>query len=338
MGTLEIIEISPGATIQDGGRPGLRRFGVTGSGAMDGYALAEGQALLGNRPDAAALEMFANGGVFRALSPIWIALSGAEMECMIGSSRVPWRASLLVEAGEELRIGRALKGTYGYLHVAGGIDGPVTLGSRSTHAASGMGWVPEAGQHLISMDKRHRSGRKCLSEPGYFDRRTIRIIDGPQSGLFGARDRQALVTGDFTISGKRDRMGIKLEGRNARFDGYSGLTLASDAIVPGDIQVAGDGVATVLLADSQPAGGYPRIANVISADQHVLAQFPSGKEFGMEKISPDEAVAALAEFAEEIRSLPGKAGPLLRDPATIGDLLAYSMISGVVKGDESDEN
>ena len=208
---LKIVELAPGAVIQDLGRPGYRRYGVTGGGAMDRFALAEGQAILGNDADAAALEMFAAGGLFRSEGQLTVATSGAEMEVAVNGSRMPWRAGLELGQGDELRIGGALEGTYGYLHLAGGIDCPPVLGSRSSHVPSGLGWKPEPGQTLSPVSEVSVQVRRALDRPEYYSRRTIRILDGPQSGLFLECDRDALVSCRFTVSGRRNRMGIRLD-------------------------------------------------------------------------------------------------------------------------------
>lgn len=335
---LRIVELAPGAVIQDLGRPGYRRFGVTGGGAMDRFALAEGQAILGNDADAAALEMFATGGLFRSEGKLTLATSGAEMEVSVNGSRAPWRAAIELGNGDELRIGAALEGAYGYLHMVGGMDCPLVLGSKSSHSPSGLGQIPEPGQTLRPVLQYSHCRPRALDRPDYYSRRTIRILDGPQSGLFSERDRHALVSSQFTVSGRRNRMGMRLDCDGGAFDAVSGLTIASDAIVPGDIQVSGDGVATVLMADSQPVGGYPRIANVISADQHVLAQFPSGTVFRMERTETRLAVGELMALERDIRAMATRLRPVVRDPSDIGNLLGFSMISGVVRGDEGHED
>ncbi len=144
MAALRIVEIVPGATIQDGGRCGWRRFGVTAGGAIDSFALAEGQTLLGNDPDAAALEMFAVGGKFRCCGELAVATSGTRMEILVNRQPVRWRSVIRLRHDDRVEIGQASEGVYGYLHLPGGIDCPRILGSRSTHDASGLGWTPAA--------------------------------------------------------------------------------------------------------------------------------------------------------------------------------------------------
>ncbi|RMH39345.1 MAG: urea amidolyase, partial [Alphaproteobacteria bacterium] len=145
---LRIQSLAPGASVQDRGRPGLQRFGVTGGGAMDMVALAEGQILLGNPPAAAALELAMAGGRFVATGPLVIATSGAEMALSVNGTQRPWRAVIDLEAGDVVEIGAARSGVYGYLHLTGGLDVPPVLGSRATHARAGLGPRIEAGMVL----------------------------------------------------------------------------------------------------------------------------------------------------------------------------------------------
>ncbi len=338
MAALRIVEILPGATIQDGGRRGWRRYGVTVGGAIDAYALAEGQALLGNDRDAAALELFAFGGKFHCCGDLAIATSGARMDILVNRQRARWRSIITLRQDDLLEIGQASRGVYGYLHLPGGIDCPEMLGSKSTHAASGLGWTPQAGEFLRPTAS-HPSRLECLMpEPGYFADRVIRVMDTPQSDLFSDADRKAITEREFVVSARRNRMGIGLESGNFAFEALAGLTLASDAIVPGDIQVSGDGSATVLMADSQPVGGYPRLATVITADRHRLAQIPSGDRFRMVRVGPERAVGALKAMNKEVLELAGRLDRSRRDPSRMDDLLSYSLISGVTAGDDESEN
>ena len=336
MTELEIIALSGPATIQDRGRTGYRRFGVPESGAIDRYALAEGQVLLGNDEDCAALEMPFRGGVFRACGDTVIATSGAEMELDINGRPAPWRSAIQVKNGQVITIGTASVGNYGYLHLCGGIDSTRILNSRSTHATSGIGWKPATGDMLTS----HRAGpfeNLALEMPGYLQSRTIRIMRGPQSGLFPARDMVMLAEGRFSTGFVRDRMGVRLLGQEATFNASLGVKLISDPIIAGDIQVTADGVATVLLADAQPTGGYPRIATVIGADLPIMAQMPPDVEFEFRLVDREEAVSAWREFHWSIEMLPSRMIRRTRNPDEIRDLLGYNLVSGIVRGDENDD-
>ncbi len=163
-----------------------------------------------------------------------------------------------------------------------------------------------------------------MPSPGYFAERVIRIVESPQSDLFSDADRKEITGREFTVSARRNRMGTGLESKDFAFEALAGLTLASDAIVPGDIQIAGDGSATVLMADSQPVGGYPRLATVITADQRKLAQIPSGERFRMQWISSAEAIEALRGLCRKKSELVNRLDTFKRDPSRMKDLLSYS--------------
>ncbi len=336
MSRLRIARLSPGASIQDGGRIGYRRFGVTQGGAMDPFALAEGQALLSNSHDAAALEMTMNGGRFQCEGSLSVACTGAEMSVSVNGHFRPWRQVIQLQDGDELELGSSIDGIYSYLHLASGIESQRVLGSRSAHEQADLGRVPQAGEWLDSVKQGIRAKGLTLPRPEYFSERVIRIMKGAQSHLFSDDDFCVLTESEFRVTSERNRVGIRLASSAGAFNAELGTTLASDAIVPGDIQVAADGVAAVLLADSQPIGGYPRIATVISTDLHKLAQMQTGTVFRMELVGRDEAVAALKQYRIRVAELKRKLVPAVRNPSEIKDLLAYSLIAGVVKGDEQD--
>ncbi len=336
---LEVLSAGPCVTVQDQGRPGLQRYGVAEGGALDPYALAEGAALLGNSAEMAALELFAFGGRFRAgEEPLRFALSGAEMTAAKLApdghrEPFPWRSSGLLKPGEILDIGAAKGGMVGYLHLAGGIDSEPELGSRAVHLRAGIGGGRlGAGARLsVGRDPGGEIGL-TLPAPAYLGQREIRVLWGPQAELFGEEERTLFLETAYKVSGKRDRMGARLEGLKLHAEGQ--LTGLSDAVSLGDVQVPGDGAPLVLLADRQPTGGYPRIATVITADLAAFAQLPSGAAFRFRLVEEAEALATLKAWRNAIRELPGKVHPLLRDPRTMRDLLSYNLIDGVISGRE----
>jgi len=341
MSGLQILSIAPGATIQDRGRAGFLRYGVPSGGAMDLFALAEGQALLGNGADDAALEMAGFGGSFCATAPLDAACSGAEMALRRNGAPLGWRQTFHLEAGDTVEIGATRQtgqaGVYGYFHVAGGFQSEVMLGSRATLLRAGLGTVPAAGVLLATCPLHKSAPRLTLPPPGYFKRRAFRILWGPQSEVFTPQIRQAFLQTTFRIDRMRDRMGIRLAPDHGAFTAAGGLTIASDATNPGDIQITGDGVPVVLLADRGPSGGYPRIATLLSADQSAFAQVPTGETVTFSLVSRPEAVAAWRAFQRDIKALPEKTRPLVRDVREIADLLAYNLIDGVTRGDDDDD-
>lgn len=335
MSRLILEQIAPGATLQDQGRPGFARFGLTGGGALDRYALAEGQALLGNAAQAAALELPGFGGRFRAEGDLNLALSGAEMAASLNGAPLTWRRSFSLRSGDVLTIGAAREGVYGYLHVEGGFQSPPQLGSRSTHLRAGLCLLPKAGGSLSTGPQTRALSPKRLPRPDYFNRPTLRILPGPQTGLFPAEVFEAFLADEFTVTDKRDRMGIRLMPGQGPLKSVTGLSIASDAINLGDIQITGDGTPAILLADRGSSGGYPRIAALASVDLDAAAQMPVGHKFRLQLVSRAEAVAALAAQAAEIKALPARLGNLSRDPRDIADLLSYNLVDGMISAKET---
>lgn len=335
---LEIKRLPIGSTIQDRGRNGYRRFGVTRGGAMDIFALAEGQALLNNSEDDAALEMTGSGGKFLSIGQNKIACSGAEMKLLLNDRQVGWRQTIILNDGDLIEIGSGSEGSYSYLHLPGGIDSPVILGSRSAHAQANLGSTPEVGDHLIPLQTEWSDSVMRLLKPNYYQDHKIRILYGPQSMLFDQRDLLSLEEAEFRVTNSRNRVGIRVESSMGPINANLGTTIASDAIVAGDIQVAADGVPTILMSDFQPVGGYPRIATVITTDLHKLAQMKVGTVFRMEVTTRESALRYLKEFKSMLVALPSQVKPVIRNPKDVPDLLAYSLIDGVISGVECDAN
>ncbi|MGI9317705.1 MAG: biotin-dependent carboxyltransferase family protein [bacterium] len=344
-GLLEILDTGPAVTIQDQGRPGYARFGLSAGGAMDAYALAEGATLLGNRNYDAALEMAGYGGKFRAVNQsFWIALTGAPMQSYIDGKPVEWRTSLLLNPGQTLKIGATLnttcKGTYGYLHVAGGIQVEPEIVAMGTHLRAGIGGIDgkvlttgaqlSVGStlNLRSKDTPHQA--MTLPAPAYLKRRAIRVLWGPQAERFKESTRQRFLDEEFTLSHRRDRMAMRLQLGPDQPAFEALLTGLSDPIQDGDIQMTGDGVPAILMREHQPTGGYPRIATIISADHAAIAQLPTGEPFRFELITLDQAVEELRRWRNQMKSLAHAVQPVIRSPEEIDNLLDYNLIDGVI--------
>lgn len=339
-GQLEVLNAGPALSIQDPGRPGHARFGLSAGGAMDPWALAEGEALLANPPGSAALEMAGYGGRFGARDQgFWCALTGAAMQARLDGEPLAWRRSFRLEPGQVLEVGAAIAdrtdgGTWGYLHVAGGIDTPREIGARGTHLRAGLGGIDgtllQSGVRLPVGDvSRAPSVPLALPDPAYLGRRRVRILWGPQSARFSDHTRQRLLTETFRLSHRRDRMAMRLDiGEADPFEAL--LTGLSDPTMIGDIQVTGDGVPAILMREHQPTGGYPRIATVISADLCTTAQLPVGAAFRFELVTRDEAVDALRRWRHDLTRLQKLVSPLVRSVDQVDNLLDYNLIGGVV--------
>ncbi len=334
--SVEIVFPGAMASIQDLGRPGFRRVGVPLAGALEPGWLRLANALLGNAEEAPAIEFLGGGLVVRALDrPVQIALAGhfSAAVCALGERRRidSWRSVTLAPAAT-LRCGALAATRVGYLALAG-ISLPRQLGSASTDARAGLGGLE--GRLLAVGDRLQLgagSGReKILRTPPSIDTAPIRVVLGPQDDYFDAPSLARFLSETYAISAAADRMGLRLDGPSLRHRPEKGVEIASDATVPGSIQVPGQGQPIVLLADGQTAGGYPKIATVISADLPRLAVMALGQSVRFAAVSVAVAELAARARAVALRALIADIGPL--PEAGRVDLQAIyeaNLVSGVV--------
>jgi len=324
----------PGTTVQDQGRLGHLDEGMSPGGAADILALHEGAALLGQSPDYAALELAGLGGIFEAQDTIRIALTGAPMPASIEGEAIVWNASHMLHRGQKLTLGNAKRGNYSYLHLGGGIATPLFIGSRSVHLVAHIGKpVAEGDEIPIGRDSDAETG--CtLDIPDRFTGGTIRIITSVQTSQFDADTLARLESTTFTRDPRGNRMGARMAFEGAPFAAAGQLNILSEMVVPGDIQVTGDGTPFVLLGECQTTGGYPRIATVIPTDIPLVAQARAGDPLRFQFISRDQALAIYAAGQAHLTALPRAIRPLVRNPHDIRDLLSYQLISGVIAGNE----
>jgi len=335
-GALIVHQAGPGVTVQDLGRPGYLAYGLSRGGAADRLALHEGAALLGQASEMAALEMAGMGGTFEATRDMRVALTGAPMRASIDGAAVAWNASHPLPAGARLTIGPATAGVYGYLHVGGGIATTESLGARSAHLAAGIGAALVAGDTLpVGQDRGGETGR-FLDAEDRFSGGEVRVVAGYQTPMFPDEELARFEQTRFTRDARGNRMGVRLDPEGDGFAARAGLTVLSEAIVPGDIQVTGDGAPFVLMAECQTTGGYPRIGAVLPCDLPRVAQAAPGTHLRLRFVPLDEALDAERRAAEAWSGLRRRLGHLTRDPHDIRDLLSYQLISGVIAGTEED--
>ncbi len=327
--SLRVLTIGPACTIQDQGRSGFLDQGLSRSGAADQLALHEGATLLGQSPECAALEMAGTGGTFEAMRPLSIALTGAPMQASIDGSPALWNASHALEAGQQLAIGAVKQGNYGYLHLGGGIDAPVFLGSRSAHLTANVGRVVQAGDVLPTGSESGSAGRK-LRRDDRFAGGTLRAVASFQTSLFDQETQDRFARTAFRRGARANRMGMQLDSDGEGFAAKGQLNILSEVITPGDIQMTGTGNPFILLPECQTTGGYPRIATVLPCDLPRAAQTPAGRQVRFEFVSMDEAVALHAAYLTDLARLAGRVEHLVRDPHDIPDLLSYQLIGGMV--------
>ena len=335
MPRLTIHSAGPGLTVQDLGRPGWTAQGLPAGGAADPLALLEGAALLGVNPAQAVIEMMGFGGTFSMDDSARIALTGAVMLAEIDGAPVPHNTTHFLPAGAKLTIRGAQKGVFGYLRVAGGITTDPIMDSRAAHLTAGIGARLQTGDALpLGPDPDRLRPPQKLPPGDRFAGGTIRIMPGPQTDFFSPDTQAAFCATTFHRSPRGNRQGIRLDHAGRNFATSGGLTHVSDLIVPGDIQITGEGVPYVLLAECQTIGGYPRIGSVIPADLPKIAQAAPGTRLQFQWLTVQQADATAISQGAQLRALTKLCRPIKRDPHDIADLLGYQLISGATPGDD----
>jgi len=311
MTSLVVTSIGPASSVQDGGRHGAQRYGLTPSGAMDQLALAAANALIGNALLAASIEIGPFGASFTARDgTVRVALTGAPRSAEIAGRGVTFDSSVTVADGETLTLGFARGSAFSYLAIEGGITGEPMFGSLAVNARAGLGSpYPrplQAGDALqVSAASGGPERRIELPKPA---KGPIRVVLGPQDDEF-AEDMKALfLDSEWKISATSDRMGYRLDGPVIRHLG--GHNIVSDGTVDGSIQVPGNGAPIVLMRDRGTSGGYPKIATVISADFGRFAQIPAGTGFRFKAVGMAEAQAEAKAFAKQLAGLPDRVSAL----------------------------
>jgi biotin-dependent carboxylase-like uncharacterized protein len=332
--TIRVLSAGPGATLQDAGRHGYLRFGVTAAGPMDSLAHAAANLAVGNPAGSTALEVSVGGIEVTAESaPLHVAIAGGEFSLGLDGRPLPPAVVLNLDEGAVLKIRAGRSGSWCYLAVAGRFVVPKVLGSHATHTRTGFGGV--GGRAIVAGDRLEiePSGSSAPSQSAivapWLDRSldTVRVVLGPQHDYFADNQIAAFLAGPWSVSAKGDRMACFLEG--PRLTHARGYNIVSDGIAMGAIQVPGDGRPIVLMADRQSTGGYPKIATVIGPDLGRLAQARPGATFRFEAVSIAHAVAARREEAALLaRGIVVE--PLVRTHLSSEFLLGLNLIDGVV--------
>jgi antagonist of KipI len=299
MSAVRVIKAGMLTTIQDRGRWGLQSRGVPVAGPMDPVSHRLANALVANDADAATLEVTLVGPHLEFEDERVIAVTGADFDLGLDGKPMPLRAPFIAPAQSKLRFGARRQGARAYIAIAGGIQVPPTLGSRSTHLTSAIGGLEgrplRAGDWLALGDAhRARRGGPAPAEPIVpLPERSavIRVLAGPQQEYFSEDALDVLQSAPYTIAQNSDRMGFRLEG--PRLSHSRGADIISDATPLGVLQVPASGQPILLMADRQTSGGYPKIATVITADISVAGQLCPGETITFRVCSPGEALAAL---------------------------------------------
>ncbi len=295
MKVLKILEAGFLATIQDMGRHGWRDRGVPVSGAADRQALRLANLLVGNPETAACIEVTLGGFQAEFLSSAHVALAGADPQASLNGRPIACWASHRVKAGDVLKLEPPVLGCRTVLSIAGGIDVPIVLGSRSTCLLGGFGGYRGRALQpgdLIECGEQRGSPlpqvpASCI--PPYSDEPVLRAVPGPQDDAFTEEGLAVFFSSVYEVTPRSDRMGCFLKGPEITH--RWGADLLSDGIVPGSIQVPGNRQPVLLLADAQTTGGYAKIATVVSIDLPLAAQLRPGSRVRFEPVSLLEARA-----------------------------------------------
>lgn len=330
LAVLAVLAAGPQVTIQDGGRQGLLRFGVPRSGPMDRFAFAAGNLALGNPADAPGIEVSLGGLTLECVAgEVSFALAGGGFVAdHAGQPRPSWSIATLAQ-GERLVVRPGEWGSWCYLLFAGDLGAPRWLGSAATHALSGLGGGPLAtGQRLVVAAAARRSSREgaipvpAALRPGG----EVRVVLGPQQRFFAPGTIADFLAARWHVSEARDRMGTRLAGPPVA--PAARLDMVSEPVVRGSVQVAADGVATVLLADHQTTGGYPKIATVLDCDLDAFVQRRPDEGFEFRPVTPAEAItlarSARGALAAQLAAIAHPRGSLMER------MLSVNLVDGVV--------
>jgi biotin-dependent carboxylase-like uncharacterized protein len=328
--TLRVLRPGALATVQDLGRSGLRHLGIGAGGAMDAVSHRVANALVGNRVEAATLEIALAGPDLLFQDTALVALHGARLEARLDEAPLPLSRPVLAAAGQRLRLGRVLEGAFAYLAIAGGIAVPQVLGSRSTYLSGAFGGLEgrplAAGATLpcvpgcaslsaarfAEVERRGRAipvDRGGRSVKWFAPPLTLpatepviaRVLDGVHAQHFTEDALAAFREARWRVSPESNRMGFRLLG--PKLELRAPTEILSQATCVGTVQVPASGQPIVLMADHQTTGGYPKIAEVIAADVPLVAQVAAGTTLRFARATLDEADAARAGLAARVDQL-----------------------------------
>jgi len=333
-------------TLQDFGRPGFQRYGVTPGGVMDRYSYRLANRLVGNRNGEAVLEMTVTGPELEVLEDAVVAFVGADMAASVNGQRLPHGRPVRVKAGDVLRFGSARAGCRACLAVAGGFAVPEMLGGRGACPSAGLpgllGRELKPGDELSIGEPAREAGRHAAGEgavgnvagnvavmedgrpvpwfvvppfslPVAGSTVTIRVLPGPEFDRLSPAAAGLLLERVHMVGNRSNRMGLRLVcDEPIPLPAAGGMV--SEAVAWGTVQLPPGGEPIVLGADRQTTGGYPRVLQVIAADLPLLGQLPPGARVLFQPVNHAEAVAALAAAERRMRMLEWAIDRRLGDP------------------------
>lgn len=287
---VEVIHPGIFTTIQDTGRFGMQKYGVVVSGAQDLFSLQVANLLVGNVLNEAVIEIAMYGSSYLFTEDHMIAITGADLQPTIDGEPVPLWRPVYIRKNSKLVFHSAVKGSYAYLAVAGGFEISPQYGSKSTYIRAGIGGVE--GRRLQKQDKLERGSltrkqyhmMEQLSRSDDFPKWFVKynpvlpfekstelfVLPGSEIDYFTKDSIDQFTHHEYMLSSRADRMGYAFQGKV--LERANTKELLSEAVTFGTVQVPVDGQPIILMADRQTTGGYPKLAQVISAHLPRLAQ------------------------------------------------------------------
>lgn len=308
--SFEVLQPGVLTTIQDLGRYGFSQFGVPPSGALDPFSLRVGNLLVGNREEEACLEITLMGLKLKALREVVIAVTGGDLSPTLNREPLEmWKTHLLIE-GDILEFKGVRRGCRAYLAIFGGFDVPSIMDSKSTYLSGKFGGYE--GRPLRRGDILYSSGLPPFlnriglqfpkeDTPSFEKEAVLKVILGPQDHHFTLRGIQTFSSSLYRVTPQCDRMGLRLDGPQIERRSDVEESIISEGMIPGSIQVPGDGKPILILTELV-TGGYTKIATVISTNLPKVAQLKPGDWVRFDPISIEKAHQLFREQEEKIKN------------------------------------
>ena len=304
--SLEILRAGLQTSVQDLGRFGAAHLGISASGASDNLAMRIGNLIVGNPENTTAIEMTLTGDTVLFHSDAFIALAGSKFKINLDEKPFPFWSGTYIQAGQVLTIGSTLSGARCYLCVRGGLQVKKIINSASTHLTSGMGGlngsILKKGDQIAFGNLSHViQPVKNMENYPFTNTATIRATKGLQWDWFDNQNRKLFFEKDYRVSNVSNRMGLRLRGQS--IFSSKGNEIITEGMPLGAIQIPGNGQPILSFVEHQTTGGYPKLANVISADISKVGQLKPGDQFKFKLIDFPEAEKARLEQENYILSL-----------------------------------
>jgi biotin-dependent carboxylase-like uncharacterized protein len=274
---LEVVRAGALTTVQDCGRAGLGHLGVPPSGALDQRALALANRLLGNPPDAAALETTLDGVALCPDGDCRVAVTGAPAAVTVAGRPAAWCGVVDVSAGAVIEVGAASAGLRSYVAVAGGVCTEMVLGSRSHDVLADLGRGPIRPGDRLPLGEPPATRPPAVDaapQPAPPGELALTLWDGPRRDRLAGEGAAALRTAMWTVASASNRIGLRLEGPALLLGTRE--ELRSEGLVTGAVQIPPDGRPVIFLRDHPTTGGYPVIGVIDPSDLSACAQARPG--------------------------------------------------------------